>query len=159
MARLLKRSVTFGVGKEIGGAVYVHRLYENVLPEQVRAAKALLPSDFLYTVVKFDLRYERTSFIHCPDFDSSDEPTVGASVTVEKDGSVQRRNPSRDPFIYHHKWLFVRDDYSGFDVQASQDRSRVWTQLAGVDVKRIGRRSYWIEHVVPRISDQIQRSR
>jgi hypothetical protein len=53
----------------------------------------------------------------------------------------------------------VRDDYPGFDVQASRDRSRAWTQLAGVDVRRIGRRSYWIERVVPRISDQIQRSR
>jgi hypothetical protein len=57
----------------------------------------------------------------------------------------------RDPYIYHHKWLFVKDDYSEFDVEESKRRSLAWLVLDGIDKKRIGRLSYWTAHVVPRI--------
>ena len=58
-----------------------------------------------------------------------------------------------DPYIYHHKWLFVTDDYSGFNVEASKERSRLWLGLDGVDKKRSGRKSYWVNNVLPRIQD------
>jgi hypothetical protein len=56
-----------------------------------------------------------------------------------------------DPYIYHHKWLFVSDDYEEFDVEASKSRSERWMALTDVDRSRIGRKSYWDEQVVPRI--------
>ena len=34
--------------------------------------------------------------------------------------------PPSDPYIYHHKWLFVADDYDGFDVEESKARSGAW---------------------------------
>ncbi|MDF1845504.1 MAG: hypothetical protein P1U77_29190 [Rubripirellula sp.] len=157
MVKIPKRSAKYGVGKEIGGAIYVHRQYEDVLPEQAVVAKELVPLAFVYTVVKFDLKQEVTSFIKCSDFDCAHEPTVGESVSVKKDGSLAHRKPPDDPYVYHHKWLFVRDDYAGFDVQSSRTRSLIWTQLSDIDVRRIGRRSYWMHNVVPRISETSKR--
>ena len=56
-----------------------------------------------------------------------------------------------DPFIYHHKWLFVKDDYDGFDVEESKTRSRAWMALTDIDRTRIGKKSYWEGTVVQRL--------
>lgn len=157
MTKLPKRSKRFGVGKEIGGAVYVHRQYEGVLPEEVTEAKRALPDDFDYDVVKFDLQSKATSFIRSADFDTAHEPTVGQSIRVAHDKSIKRTDPSSDPFIYHHKWLFVSDDYTGFKVQASIRRSQQWLALDDIDTRRIGRRSYWEQHVIPRLAKSEER--
>ncbi len=152
MAPFPKRSKSLGVGKEIGGAIYVHRTYENLLPETVSDAKSHLPDDFSYAVVKYQPQSEVVSFIACADFNTADEPTVGAVCTVKPDGSAKIRRPSKDPWIYHHKWLFVQDDYDGFSVEQSKDRSRQWLALENIDFRRIGKRSFWEEHVLPRLN-------
>ncbi len=105
-----------------------------------------------YTVVKLNLRTGAVSFIQCVDFDAALEPTVGDIVTIDAEGHSRHRPQPRDPEIYHHKWLFVADDYAGFDVQESKQRSLAWSALKDVDRKRIGRKSYWAEHVLPRLS-------
>ena len=148
---LPKRSVHFAVGKEIGGAVYVHRQYESLLPEAVQKAKAAIPSTFTYTIVKYALSDETVSFIQSEDFDASNEPIVGDLYTVSAYGSATFRRQSADPWIYHHKWLFVADDYQGFDVEASKDRSRQWLAIDDIDFHRIGKKSFWEKHVVPRL--------
>lgn len=150
--RLPKRSKRFQVGKEIGGAVYVHRQYESVLPAAVQEAKASIPNEFLYTVVKYALPEETVSFIHVPDFETADEPTVGDLYTVRNDGATSFRRQASDPWIYHHKWLFVADDYQGFDVEASKARSRQWLALDEIDVRRIGKKSYWQKMVLPALN-------
>lgn len=149
-----KRSRRYGVGKEISGAVYVHRRYEDVFGDVVATAKVLLPEGFEYQVVKYDARIGNISFVASPDFDTADEPIVGEIITVKPDGIVKRRKQSANPEIYHHKWLFVRDDYCGFDVIASRQRSEQWTALTNVDRTRIGRKSYWEQHVLPRLKEQ-----
>lgn len=151
---LPKRSTRFGVGKEIGGAVYVHRDYRSRLPEVVSQAIKQLPVDFDFCVIKLTLKTNAVSFIQSPDFDSADEPTVGDSVSVAADGSVSRRRGLSDPWIYHHKWLFVEDDYAGFDVEESKTRSRHWLALPDIDFRRIGRRSFWESSVVARLDSQ-----
>jgi hypothetical protein len=63
---LPKRSRRYGVGKEIGGAVYVHRKYECVFGAVVEEARKYLPLDFSYTVVKLTLAnrsYSRDSLV------------------------------------------------------------------------------------------------
>ena len=152
---LPKRSKRFGVGKEIGGAVYVHRDYENKLGDAVEKAKRHLPESVSYTVVKLNLRTNAVSFIQCVGFDTAPEPTVGEMVTIDAEGNSRRRSQPRDPEVYHHKWLFVADDYPGFDVQESVQRSLCWSALEDVDRKRIGRKSYWDEHVIARLSPSI----
>jgi len=49
-------------------------------------------------------------------------------------------------------WRFVADDYAGFDVAASKQRSLTWMALEGIDKTRIGRKSYWVKLVIPRLS-------
>ena len=149
---LPRRSKKYRVGKEIGGAVYVHRRYEHVFGPAVEEARRHLPPDFPYTVVKMNLATKAFSFVEVADFDIAPEPTIGTVIAVSTDGSCRRMQPPKDPFIYHHKWLFVADDYDGFDVEESKARSRAWMALADIDRTRIGRKSYWQRNVVHRIS-------
>lgn len=151
---LPQRSKRFGVGKEIGGAVYVHRRYEHVFGSAVEAARRYLPPDFSYTVVKLNVANKSFSFVEVADFDTAPEPTIGAVIAVKADGSCRRMAAPNDAFIYHHKWLFVADDYDGFDVEESKARSRAWMALADIDRSRIGRTSYWQQAVVPRLGSQ-----
>jgi len=153
MAKLPTRSRKYGVGKEIGGAVYVHRQYETVFGDVVATAREKLTAAFEYQVVKYDARRGNISFVSSPDFDTADEPIVSEIITIKPGGAIKRRKQSADPEIYHHKWLFVSDDYSGFDVLESRRRSLRWLSLDGVDAKRIGRLSYWEEQVVTRLLD------
>ena len=148
---LPKRSKRYGVGKEIGGAVYVHRRYEHVLGAAVEEARRHLPPEFCYTVVKLNLTNKSVSFVEVADFDSAPEPTIDTIITVRPDGSTKRIPPPSDPFIYHHKWLFVKDDYDGFDVEQSRARSRAHMALPDIDRRRIGKKNYWITEVVPRL--------
>ena len=115
-------------------------------------ARALLPRGFEYTVVKHNETNGNYSFIHCPDFDTSPEPATGNYAVVKTDGNVQLRPALADPFIYHHKWLFVDDAYQGFDVEESKSRSSEWMALPDVDKSLIGRASYWNKEVVPRLN-------
>lgn len=151
MTDLPKRAARFGVGKEIGGAIYVHKRYEDLLPDCVGEAKAQLPAGFSYHVVKYQVRSEVVSFVRCDDFDTADEPTVGDVCTVRPDGSATVRRQGKDPWIYHHKWLFVRDDYPSFDVEKSKTRSQLWLALDDIDLRRIGKKSFWEENVLPRL--------
>ena len=148
---LPKRSKQFGVGKEIGGNVYAHRQYETVLGERVQTAAGLIPIDFNYTIIKLNLATQGVTFVVSPDFDEADEPIVGRYILVREDGTTLERNQLNDPYIYHHKWLMVKDDYSGFDVAESKRRSALWLSLKNVDKSRIGRKGYWDNEVIPRI--------
>jgi len=152
--RLPRRSRKYGVGKEIGGAVYVHRKYESVFGPSLDDARRHLPQDFEYAVVKRNLANRAFSFIQVTDFDTAPEPTVGVVITVKDDGTTRFTRPTADPFIYHHKWLFVADDYDEFDVEESKRRSLAWMSLPDVDKARIGRKSYWETDVVPRIRER-----
>jgi len=151
MAKLPSRCRKYSVGKEIGGAIYVHREYLQLLPLQVRYAASRVSADFNYSVIKFVEKNLSVSFVLSPDFDTAHEPVVGDIVRVDANGSTKFFRQPSDPYIYHHKWLFVADDYQGFDAAASKARSLLWVALGGVDRSRIGRRSYWEENVVPRL--------
>ena len=152
VSKLPKRSRRYGVGKEIGGALYLHRSCEFKIKESVETAKKNLPSEFDYTIVKLNLKTKAVSFIACDEFDSADEPEVGDSIIVHADGRTRKRSKAKDPEIYHHKWLFVADAYQGFDVEASRERSLSWINLEGLNKRKIGKRSYWAENVLPRLN-------
>ena len=44
------------------------------------------------------------------------------------------------------------DAYDGFDVEASKECSRRWLGLEDIDYRRIGKRSFWQTHVLPRLN-------
>lgn len=138
------------------GAVYVHRRYESRLGAVVTKAKRKVPREFDYHIVKYDYQSESVSFIQCLDFDTAPEPAVGQIVSVRWYGTTHKRQPPCDPEIYHHKWLFVDDDYDGFDVEESKQRSLRWSSLEGVDRRRIGRKGYWERCILPRLVDEYE---
>ncbi len=150
---LPKRCPKYGVGKRIGGAVYVHRDYEHVLGDPLAVARSCLPASFTYTVIKHNETNGNLSFIHCPDFDIAEEPSTGDYAVVNVDGTTRLHAALIDPYIYHHKWLFVAEDYPGFDVAKSVERSIAWMSLPGIDKSLIGRASFWNAEVVPRIAE------
>jgi hypothetical protein len=154
MIALPKRSSRYGIGKEIGGAVYLHRDYQDLLGVAVSAAQARIPADFPYTIIKYSLRTGNVTFIASPDFDVSPEPIAGDHWIVPPENPARFRPVLPDPYLYHHKWLMVSDDYKGFDVEASKARSRQWLSLPGIDKSRIGRRSYWEQTILPRLPEQ-----
>ena len=144
------------VGKMIGGELYVHYSANDVLPQQdLIAAEAMLPEGFEYEVIKYNAKDGSFSFISSPDWNTSDEPIVGDAYKVKKNGEVTVTKQKADPQIYHHKWNFVRDDYSGFDVEKSVQRSIDWYRDAKADINmfKIGTQSYWQENAVPLITD------
>jgi len=142
------------VGKQMGKKVWIHRQYDDVLPRRgYQAAIDRLPDGFSFNVVRYDMGTGSFAFFDSPDFDGVPEPEVGESVLVSG-SEVKRRSPQADPLIWHHKWLFVRDDYQGFDVAESIRRSIRWKKVVGNDPSlsaRIGRKSVWGREVLPKL--------
>ena len=135
----------YPIGKKIGGAIYVHKNYEEQFPsDELEDAKSLLPSDFEYDVVKYTPKTKAFSFIISKDFDTKDEPSVNGGLSV-KDGKVKKFGDYG--WIYHHKWQFVGDDYKGFNINKSKERTNKWTALKDIDRSRIGQREYWEKEV------------
>lgn len=145
----LKRTNKFNhIGKEIGGEVYCHRQYEDQFPGDVlAAAKVQLPDGFEYHVVKFNPKNNNISFIISNDFDTNPEPSVNGGMVVKANGDKILFADAG--WIYHHKFLFVSDDYTGFDVEESKQRSLDWVSLPGIDRTRIGQRKFWDANVIP----------
>lgn len=147
----IKRS-RWGVGKEMGGFVYLHRNYIPTIPEdrqRLIQEAATHIGDFQFNVVKVGVRNNVVSFINSPDFDTAPEPTAGRYVNVNLDaGSVKQGNTKS---IWHHKWLWVMDDYQGFDVEESFQRSQKWLALPDIDFSRIGKREVWDDTIKDRL--------
>lgn len=141
-----------GVGKDIGGAVYLHRQYASALPDQNRLheAEQHLPDGFDWNVVKAT-KDGTFTFFNSPDFDTAPEPTGGDYILVGRGGWLKEGHTNS---IWHHKWLWVRDDYTGFDVEKSKQRSRQWTALPDIDYNRIGNKQFWEQNVVPRLQSE-----
>jgi hypothetical protein len=158
----LKRTNNFNkIGKECkGGDIYCHKLYEDQFPADVMAAaKAKLPPDFVYDIVKFNRLTNTVSFMVSSDWDTEPEPSLDGGYTVKQDAPAKPFKGAG--WIYHHKWQFVADDYTGFDVEESKKRSLAWYTIEGVDKNRIGQRAFWNANVVPlinKVQEQIMKS-
>jgi hypothetical protein len=140
-------------GKRIGGSVYLHRsaIAGSDQAEAVELAAKNLPDGFAWHVAKVNEQSGAVTFVDSPDFDTADEPTVGDAIRVTTAGEVVIQRSAADPWIYHHKWQMVREDYAGFDVAESRARSAAWESLEGVDRSRIGKRSWWEKHITARL--------
>lgn len=124
---VVKRS-KYGVGKQMGSQVYLHKDYvSDVVPKKVweNALKVLsdADSDFEYNCVMYDTKTGNVRFDEAPNFDESREPIVGDTITVKPDGTVKHGHSN---YIWHHKWLWVKNDYQGFDVNQSKAWSNKW---------------------------------
>jgi len=132
--------------KGVMGNYYVHKSAVDTLPSSMyqlyKKALLFLPTSFAdYAIVKVNPKDRSVSFIKSPDWDTENEPTVGDSIKISDDDMSFKRGTGQ---IYHHKWQFVKNDYDGFDVEASKERSKLYSkQLTRQDLSRIGYRTYW----------------
>ena len=116
------------VGKRVGDQLYVHKKYANeVIPNDVLKKAALvlkqkLPT-FRFNSIMWDMKSNIIRFDEAPDFDTAREPHVGKYVWVLPNDTVREGHSNS---IWHHKWLWVKDDYNGFDVEKSKEWSSIW---------------------------------
>ncbi len=148
----IKRS-KYGVGKLIGGVLYFHRQYMSILPEDVydKNINILYDSkyeDFKYNIIKWDIKKDLLTFVNSPDFDTADEPVAGDYVAIKSDGTVRKGSTKS---IWHHKWLWVKDDYKGFNVEESYRRSEAWLTIPMIEFSKIGNKAFWEKNYVPEI--------
>lgn len=127
----IKRS-KYGVGKEIGGQIYFQKDYwDMVIPqdeyeEAIDMLEEVYP-DFEYNCLRYDPKKRQISFQEAPDFDTAREPIVGDYITVDLiNGKVSKGHSN---YIWHHKWLWVTNDYTGFNVAESWNWSREWLSV------------------------------
>lgn len=132
------------VGKYIGGALYFHRDYiDDVLYEinYFIQDNPDITNDF--NIIKLVLSPFSVSFINSPDFDTADEPTVTESWNyIPVASKWTHMTFDKNPPVYHHKWLFVKDDYRYFDVEAAKRRSE-WVEALPVNKYTIGFQKQW----------------
>lgn len=151
-----------GIGKDIGGSIYVHKNYINGHPKvpnnEYQKAIGHMRNNYPtheYDIVKYTHHGNDKgsfSFIHSPDFNTSHEPISGNSVKVKPDGTTSFTKQKTDPQIYHHKHLFVGNDYKGFDINKSKSRSEHWGSISGINRSKIGTKSYWEREVTPQLN-------
>ena len=154
----IKRNSSTGVGKKIGGELYVHKSSEDVIPNLI-SFKSKLPSNYKYDVVKYNDKDKIVSFIKVPEFNIVQEPLATTGLKVFSDGTIKNININQ---IYHHKWLFVDDSYKGFNVVDSIKRSLAWLPLRKNKAKSlkdfkwasIGRQEAWNKVIpfIPKLS-------
>ena len=82
------------------------------------------------------------------------KPIVGDAILIRGDGTERFIKQKASPQIYHHKWLFVNDDYDGFNTEESIERSRRWLKVPDIQFNKIGYKSYWDSNVVPHINEK-----
>lgn len=125
----IKRS-RFDVGKDIGGSLYFYKGYVDAVldPETLDLfyeSDSICP--FEYNCIKYDYETKNICLVECPDFDSAREPVVGQILISGSSGESKVTRFFKQ--IYHHKWLWVTDDYNGFDVVESWEWSRTWLNI------------------------------
>lgn len=116
------------VGKRVGRQIYVHKDYAHEIlgHKMLGLAQAVLQSsmpDFQYNCVMYSGGYIR--FDSAPDFDTAREPHVGKYVSINLFRACCDKI-GESKHIWHHKWLWVKDDYKGFNVAQSKKWSQFW---------------------------------
>lgn len=136
---------SFGVGKDIGNKIYFHTSYHtDIVPKEIwNLATDLLSSIGLdiadFSVTIYSKSGKMIQFVTCPTFNCLDEPVVGLIVSI--DLYTEEITTRKCDQIYHHKWLFVKSDYTGFDVQEAYERSRMY--LSRLQVTPSGSYRVW----------------
>ena len=123
----------FGVGKRVGSKIYFHKsVWDKIVPKDVWD-KAMEMANitkidhrpFKFNTVCYDLKEPYTvRFDTCPGFDTEREPVVEFSFkfnTLDCTTDVTVNNQ-----IFHHRWLWVEQDYQGFDIRESYEWSKHW---------------------------------
>ena len=128
---LIRRSKKHEVGKIVGNNIYFHRDYcMTYMPKECQflfqEKKRLVPFDF--NCCRYNVETGQLAFVESPDFDVSREPLVGRMFIVNRWTDPGQLTQFYNQ-IYHHKWTFVDNCYSGFHVRESWEWSRTWLNV------------------------------
>ena len=141
--------------KKIGSCTYVHhkgiRLLSKKEKDLILKALKIIPEDIRIetTIVKVDPRNKKVTLIESKDFDTAREPEVGTAYNIDIEKCEYKTIKPRGQ-IYHHKWMFVPEDYKGFDIEESKKWSDLWQSIIPKDKtikSRIGYKKYWDEYL------------
>ena len=153
----ITKSTKYGVGKQMGNTIYLHKSVKHKLPAPLlEIAESLLPPNFSYDNIKYDGNNSNLTFISSPNWDTAEEPIVGDAILIRGDGSSRFMKQKSNPQIYHHKWLFVDDNYPGFNTEESKQRSEKWVTLPDIEFNKIGYKDYWEKEVIPLIENDMK---
>lgn len=151
--------------KKIGGCIYMHISMRTNVEEKIKNMiedaekvfrKVIGIKDFMEVeIVKIDVKNNKVSFIKSPDWDTAREPLVGDAYMIDlnEDAPLRKRTvkiTKSKGQIYHHKWMFVADDYQGFDIEESKKWSEKWQSVIPAEKgikSRIGYKKYWDEYL------------
>ncbi len=148
------------VGKSIGDNIWLHSSYasdivdKRTLDFDIKNIHRHVP-DFSPNIIRVNQKTKELTWIESSDFDDSPEPMLNRTIRLVGD-AIKSTKENMDPLIYHHKHLFVKDDYAGFDVEASKERSVSWKSRLGVNASvsnRIGRKSFWLSWLMVNCPD------
>ena len=109
--------------------IFPEKYMEEVIPRDIlEKAIGSLNEYYSYLTLPFNavvynLKDKSIRFDESPHFDIDREPYAGCFVKVWADGSV---GIDFTKSIWHHKWLWVKDDYTGFDVKELYNWSKTW---------------------------------
>lgn len=151
------------IGKKIGNNLYIHKSAIDTLVEDeinlVKEKLEYLSKNFDYEVIKINVKENKISFIQSEDWNIATEPIVGDSYSINSKNQVKFRKGTNQ--IYHHKWLFLKDNYIGFDVKESKKWSEQWMNSEIVQKLKanknekfnckIGNKEYFIKKVIKQI--------
>ena len=121
----------FGVGKQVASKIYFHKsVWDKIVPNDVwdKAVKILEHRTSLNAIetVCYDFnRPHMVRFDTCPGFNTQREPIVGDMIFVDINQNKIVKE-KYNPQIYHHKWVWTEPNYTGFDVKASYEWSKLW---------------------------------
>jgi hypothetical protein len=165
-----------GIGKVIKKDKWVHFSALDAITEDeqhlVQKAITFLPAPLskdTEIIVKVNIEESYVVFAESPDWNTATEPIQGRWERIAGlDTSQPVYSSSRmqdNPMIYHHKWMFVKDDYPGFDVKESMEWSETWKNCEIVKklvadpstkfYRRIGRQQYWHDMVLSPIYSRV----
>lgn len=144
--------------KKVVNCYYYHlsdvkNLIDSLNDEEIKAwKKAISLVDeyieknkiFWFDVVKFDKKNCNFTFIYCKDFDNEREPEITLCILVKKNQEIKVMKGRGQ--IYHAKYMFVKENYRGFNIEESKKWYETWNKIIPKELKKnIGYKKNWIE--------------
>ena len=134
--------------------IYFHKNYVHLFPQKLQDAIKFLPKHLEFNIIKYNSKDDTVSFIFSPDFDEVYHPTIVQSAKMDLNNNGKPLKIYRyksNLKIYHHRWLFVQDDYKGFDVKKDKKWSALWSKVPRLNHLKYGTLHNWNTITLPRI--------
>jgi hypothetical protein len=145
--------------KKIGGRIYLHKSACSLLDSNLYYCASKAKEVCEHIIGSFNWNCLRikpdglggafeVAFQYSPDFNEADEPEVVQTIPVIFNDVMDMWEVSdirvHKDTIWHHKWMWVKPDYKGFDYEASKARSALWKpHVKKSELTKIGNKVYW----------------